>query len=81
MPAEAAPGGFAEDALVLAQFGEDIGGFRTEGGGGANEEVDEGANGDKSVHRGEPLRARKVLGPVGIAGALVDEEGHGVFIG
>jgi hypothetical protein len=81
VPAEIVLGGFAKDAFVFAEFGEDRGGFRAEGGGDVAQEVDEGADGDEAAGGFEPLRLGEVAGPFGIAGSLLEKERHGVLVG
>lgn len=81
VPAEVVVGGFAEDALIFAEFGEDGSGLGAEGGWGCGEEVEEGADGDEAAGGVEPLRFGEVAGPVGIAGSLLEKERHGVFVG
>ncbi len=81
VPAEFAVGGFAEDALVLAEFGQNWSGFRAEGGGILREEVNEGAHRDETGGGVEPLGLRKMASPFGVSGALFEEERHGVLVG
>ena len=77
----AAVGAFAQDGFVLAEFAEDLGAFSAELVGVGFELGDESVEGVKAVFGAIPLRGRETLEQVGIAAALLDEEGHGVLVG
>ena len=77
----AAVGGFAEDSFVFAEFAEEIGAFDAELVGIGFEFADEGVEGVEAILGSIPLRGWETLEQVGIAAALLDEEGHGVFVG
>ena len=66
----------AQNAFIFAQFGDHRGGFRTQRHGRGFEKIEQRADRHQARTGSEPLRLGQMARPFGVAGSLLQQQGH-----